>query len=428
AVIRADLPWAFVEHGDLECQHVGTGPFVCFPWRAPFDPPAPPPPRDDDGPRPGSRSYVTDMMDVDAIHGALPKFEALFRGIRCGMDGGETRDLSAIVVNCTCLPMMIGDEPDEVVRDERGRCPIPILYKEQDVDPYGAHVGALAGMMRAAPPAPQDPDAVNLVGFRPGAGHEEIRALLGRLGLRVNVSAIPVLSPPMMSEWRRAPVQVVADNAEWRGLRSHLLSDPGVREVVPAPPYGPAATIAWLRAVAEATGRLDRCGDGIDALAAAASSAWAERAAEAAARGVGIVADERHVPRLADPARNWGLPLLALLDEMGFRVRVALFDRDAATATSVSAIRAALPAGARHEVVTFGTQADLSAFLAAPDLDLVYSEYRFDHRVTSAGKAPFAADAFEMGIEGGLRSLDRLLALCRLPFYREHARHLRRAP
>ena len=407
SAIQTDLPWIRVEHGDMECQHVGTGPFVCFPWRAPHCT------------RPqgaaGSVGYVTDMKDLDVIQGAIKKFESLFDGLEAEFKHGCKA--SAVVVNCTCLPTIIGDEPDEVVRTRRPRLPVPVIYKEQDQDPFGPHIGALKGLLQGAAQTETLPDAVNLVGYMPGPGLSELTALLAMIGLRVNVTALPLLSPAMMEAWCQAPVQVVLDNAYWRPLRTHLFSDPRVREVVAPPPYGLKGTEAWMAAVAEATGRPYR--PAIASVLEPAMARWSSLAAQAAERVAGVVAEARHVPRLLDPSLNFGLPLLALLDEMGFRIRVMLYGGDP------SALRQVLP-DPRHEVKVFGTPEELEDFLHGPDLDIVYSEYRFDHRVTRAGKVPFSAQVFEMGIEGGLRSLERLLKLCSMRFYRENAPYLRR--
>ena len=48
----------------------------------------------------------------------------------------------------------------------------------------------------------------------------------------------------------------------------------------------------------------------------------------------------------------------------------------------------------------------------------------FDWRISRAGKARFSSKDFEMGLGGALRTLKRLLSVCRLPFYRRYRPHL----
>ena len=41
-----------------------------------------------------------------------------------------------------------------------------------------------------------------------------------------------------------------------------------------------------------------------------------------------------------------------------------------------------------------------------------------------AGKARFASKDFEMGLGGAMRTFQKLLSFCRLPFFRRYASHL----
>jgi hypothetical protein len=44
--------------------------------------------------------------------------------------------------------------------------------------------------------------------------------------------------------------------------------------------------------------------------------------------------------------------------------------------------------------------------------------------VTSSGKIPFNIKMFKMGLGGAVETLEQLLALCRVPFYREYKDYL----
>jgi hypothetical protein len=129
------------------------------------------------------------------------------------------------------------------------------------------------------------------------------------------------------------------------------------------------------------------------------------------------VLERRRVPRLLDPARCYSLPLLDVLAEMGFALHLAVFGAEADRRAVEAELSSASGPFERATVTTFASPSELDRWLAEPEIRLVYSDYGYDYRLTDAGKAPFSAQAFEMGVEGAIRSLERLLRLAELPLY-----------
>jgi hypothetical protein len=54
------------------------------------------------------------------------------------------------------------------------------------------------------------------------------------------------------------------------------------------------------------------------------------------------------------------------------------------------------------------------------------SYHFYDWRLTEAGKGAFSIQHFEMGLHGAIRTIERLLQVCRNPFYAKYSRFLRR--
>jgi len=78
------------------------------------------------------------------------------------------------------------------------------------------------------------------------------------------------------------------------------------------------------------------------------------------------------------------------------------------------------------EVHIYRNPKGLNDLLENGPFSAVYSDIFFDYRLTCAGKAQFSMRTFEAGIEGALRSLERLLDICRLPFYKKYGKYLKR--
>jgi len=129
-----------------------------------------------------------------------------------------------------------------------------------------------------------------------------------------------------------------------------------------------------------------------------AEARWKALAERAREHRLAFVLPREELARLNDPAWNAGVPLLPLVAEMGFGVDL---------------------------LVDFRTEEELSGLLENGAFAAVYSDFYFDRRLSRRGKGQFSLAFFEPGLEGSLRSLERLLGLCRLEFYRRYRGHLR---
>ena len=151
------------------------------------------------------------------------------------------------------------------------------------------------------------------------------------------------------------------------------------------------------------------------------SPRWEELRREAAAHRLAFVVSEATLPRLLEPRYGHGAPLAPIVREMGFGLDLIYYERHGEAPV--------LPEGLRDaRVLIFRTPAELERALSGGGFSAVYSDIFFDWRVSRAGAARFSAKDFGMGLEGARRGLERLLAVCRTPFYRRYARHLARVP
>jgi hypothetical protein len=445
SAVQVDLPWVQIEHGDFECQFVGVGDFLNLPWRSPWlrgqhnantargrmragragERPA------DEGREGGPRGYdlVTDLHDMDVITGGTNRLADLLETLR------EEQEIppELIQLNCTCVPLMNGDDVEFLVTEERKKAKFPIILTAQyDVHPYGAHIEAMQKRLLAAPRVEPDPQLVNLVGFPEGDGLDDLLDHLAAMGVRVHCRTVPKMSPPMMDAYRQAGVQIMLENADWQpmvdfcfgtleGMTTHRL----------APPFGVAPAIRWLESVAAAlplsAEDAERAAAHVGAVSAAMQDQLAPLRARAARHGFGFIIEPPDVTRFTEPARFFSLPVLATLEELGFPVRFAVFDDGEHLRADLEAALGGMVTDPAHLHFTWFTeQAELDAWLASDELDLVFSDYLYDHRITSAGKSPVSSHAFEMGPEGALRSAARLLRLCESSFYGRLGRYLAR--
>lgn len=320
-----------------------------------------------------------------------------------------------------CTPIIMGEDFSGLARrceKEIGGSSVSWSQKDRDEnDNFGAHFRSLLG----APgffDGPGDPALVNLFHFPKRVREEELRPMLASLGLKIGVCVFPDVSFPALPSLAKARWQVFCERSSYpTRVRELLAGSP--RPVVPAPaPYGVEGTRRCLRAVAAAAGKEET----FDATWAEKMSAflprWEELRREAAGHRLAFVVSEATLPRLLALRYGHGAPLAAMVLEMGFGVDLVYYDRHGEPPVLPAALEDA-------RVAVFRSPWELERALREGDFAAVYSDIVFDWRVTRAGKARFSSKDFEMGLEGALRTFEKLLPLVRLPFYRQYSEHLR---
>lgn len=409
-------PSLYLMHGDLECRfitpHAGIRlpRFFNYPWALAAEGNF------------GEGSEATDLDDLDVIQGGQEKLDETLR--RCIERIG---DRGPILVNSTCVPIVIGDDVDGVIAAHQGECPHGIYHvgprTTQPVDIFMQYVEAEKA--RALKARERVPGSVALVGFRDVPAREEVVALLAEAGVPTTGCVLPAVSPERMRLALRAEVLVFLPSVVHTPLYRRVFGDVDALRVEPPGPWGFERSREWFLAVAQSVGRRAQM-EGVlgawERRSFARLSAWRDRA-----RGIamGFVVDPHSVARLYDPLSVTGLPVVPVVHELGFDVRIAVFAGDGVTwLKAVETLRAALAGLDRVEVNPFETPDDLDHFLRQPAIKAVFTEFFYDHRLTRRGKGQFSARDFEMGLNGAMRSLERLVTLAEVPFYRDNAAHL----
>ena len=405
-----------VEHGDRECgfaklitRHPVPS-FVDYPWRREPDP------HDATEADVTPVTYTTDMDESDAVMGGLVKLERLLEGVRNKHRGEKVR------VNVCCLPMVIGDDYEPVIDRFSEEHDQPVVFTTQEThEPVHGYAGVLVIPFEGRGPAA---DGINLVGYGDGRDALELEDLLRAAVIRPNVRVLPDATDARLEGYANACAQVFLPVAPWRSLYTSVFRKLPLRSIEAPPPFGLEGTSAWLSVVGEGLGVAADTQRVLDAARVSLSPAWEALRAEASGQRVGFVLDRSELRRLLDAERMMGVALLPLLDEMGFGIDLLCFDGEFPCERLARNALEALPRHSLHRVESFRDPASLAAALRRSEAFAFYTEYRFDPRLTRAGKAQFSCATFEKGLHGALRSLRRMLDLARLPFYRRYAEHL----
>lgn len=429
----------FVQHCDAECLYVNphsVGAIVTlvnYPWDDRVREPGRP--FDQNMANLTDREFIeegmvtTDLVEDDVILGNPKKLEDL-------LDYAVSRPSSEdklLFVSNTCVPTVIGEDVESVVKRVRKKTGKDILYLT--VTPrsmtnvfQGMLVDRrLAAEARAGSPEPR---RVNLIGFAGGKGADELDAALEAYGVKVNVHLLPDLNAERVDALPGAGLNVLYPNQLWQHMFDQLMDRSRISAIDPPAPFGFEGTRGWLEAVLTAVDG-SVAADELDAKWRVFSAPWQERwdtlRHRAEGLRLGFVVRDEEAYFLTTPGSSWGVPLIALAEEMGFGIDLLVRVSDPKVAKEAAlSIRKKFKFPKRHTVLAFDSFAFLRKRLADCQAQAFLSYHFYDWRLSEAGKATFSIQHFEMGLAGAVRTLERLLRVCGTSFYRRYRKHLRR--
>ncbi|MEK7232765.1 MAG: nitrogenase component 1 [Elusimicrobiota bacterium] len=411
---------AFVVQKELECFFVearsddGTAGFINHPWPnhcsnvlpLPFE-----------LRRLNSRQIVSDIKDGEIIMGGGRKLEAAMTGLAA--DPGKT---ALAVFLTSCPAVVIGDDNEAIIERFRLRSKIPTLFPDRDADQHTdllSDLFALAG--KKAPPARRGRGPrLNLVGFPRDRALGELTAWLGALGIEVNACLLPEFDQDSIARYADADLQVIRPYHAYEGLTTDLFGKLPIPPLVLEPPYGMQGTRRWLGEIAQFFDLTKRFDELWAAKYEPRRPRWEALKLQAGRRCLGFVCDATRLAQLRDCRWSAGIPLLSTLREMGFGLHWLLW-------CGCSGAQPHPSAGDRREMETirrFHSPTELETLLRERPIDAVYSDIFFDTRLTRAGKSQFSLPFFEPGVEGAVRSLERLLGVSAIALYKDYTRYL----
>ena len=426
----------FIQHSDAECTQVNpstTPPIISlinFPWnerlQRPLGMATPGHHQDDEQGGPADGMLTTDLNEQDVIMGNPDKLRNV---LQYALDHGGP-DPKPLFVSNTCVPAVTGEDVESVVKEaqastEQRICYLTVsrrsmttVFQELMVDRRREAESS------AGPPRPQ---TVNLMGFPSTPAVQELEQLLGAAGIRVNVRFLPDVSHELVARLPEAALNVRLTNRTWQHFFDQLTFDSRTPHVAPTAPYGLEGTHAWLQEVAEALELGPEVEDAWQRHVGPWQDRWRALQQRARSHRLGFVVRDAETFYLTTPGTSWGVPLVALLEEMGFGIDVLVHVSDKGLAReNARAVRQLFADPTRHTIRAFDSFAFLRHRLKESPAAAFLSYQFFDWRLTEAGKAAFSIQHLEMGVPGAVRSLERLLQVCETSFFRRYARYLKR--
>lgn len=422
-----DARVVMVQHGDAECHF--SHPLPDAQHYAFYNDPRRPVPRHART-RPahhtGPSTVVSELRERDVVLGQTDDHaELLSAVVRLGDDA------RLFVLNHLCTPVVLGEDLAGLARrcsDASGRPVIPITRDDKENHDFFRRVLDVLGALDEQDAGSPRPEAVNLFCFPEPFRSEELQPWLEALGLSVEACVLPDVNTDALGRISRGSNNLLcAETRVGAALRQWVQALPQPTHEIPAA-HGLVGSRDSLRAVASATARSDAFETVWARLHAEIEERWDGLTARSRQARLGLVVDGHTSAWLTEPARL-GLPLLALLGDAGFDVTVLLASEGAIDVEAVRTdLSAHVPPDCPLRIMHATDEGSLRQALVDSGVHAVYSDYYFDWRLSSLGIGQFSLRHFEPGLRGAVRTVENLLAVCALPFYRRYARHLARLP
>ena len=427
--------FTFIQHGDCECLHVNPHTsgapsvwLINYPWDNRIRHGIAIEERSDIDSAAMDSMITSDLDENDVIQGNPEKLELLLeRAEQMHRRNGKT-----LFFSNTCTPVVTGEDVESVVKRFKKTSGCPLLFLTVSPrsmvnvfhDVLVTH--RLASEKKLLTPRER---SVNLIGFRPDPETEELRELLAQADISINCIMLPDLTYELVESLPQAAVNVFLPNKLWQHLYDQLQFSSKIPLVSPPAPFGLEGTLRWVEEVAAFFGD---SGDARQALRGRVEEVQEEFGSlrqKASGHGLGFIIRSSETHFLSNPASSWGVPLIGMLEELGFSLEVIIKveDRESARKSSRQ-VQECFAQPDRHTIKAFDSMTLMNQRIAASGASAFFSSHFFDWRLTSAGKNIFSLQHFEMGLQGVVRTARRLLGMCQTPFYHRYHAYLRRTP
>ncbi len=326
----------------------------------------------------------------------------------------------------SCLSRMLGEDLEGVVRQFGASSPIPIvLYDVKLVqEPYLGQLDAFWKNVYRAVRKGEPSVQRRQLGLFGVDLPEDLRVLLGRLGLAIGSELFPGFSVRSVRTLSSCALLV---RNRWHcvpAMTESLVAELGTPTLDLALPYGWEGSRQWLNQVSRAAG-----GKSLE------EPSWPQAVLQARERfehlvdqirgtRIGVVSRLASVRNELSPEQRYGVDLIGVLHELGLAIDLIPYGSEGESANHETLVAdLGLRPDLGDSVSTFSNRTELVPLLAKGDFQLVYTEQYRDARVISAGKTPLGLADLRPGFLGAMHNARMVLAKAKSRFFSRYGRY-----
>ena len=369
--------------------------------------------------------YMTDLNEYDVIMGKSS--EKLIKALE-DVSKKELDDF--IFCSSTCVPIISGEDTESIVKRYKKISKTPILFltctsNSMENVFHNILVKKRLEFEKEVTPQTLNENRINLIGYPFNNSVLELKECLKKFNIIINTYLLPHLDIFTVKKYPLAKLNVIYPNNLWNHLYNQLTIKSKINSIYPITPYGIKGTKKWLMQIITSLKIKINKNDINKIIDIELLNKYEQLKKEANNYKLGFIIDSKETFRLLEPGHTWGIPLIPVIEEMGFNIVVYIYVEDKISAyNSAKAVNKHFKNPEKQTIKAFNTPVRLDILLKQNNIDAIYSDYFFDWRITQSSKSQFSLQVFEMGINGAIKTLERLLDICKLPFYKRYGKYL----
>lgn len=254
------------------------------------------------------------------------------------------------------------------------------------------------------------------------------------LGVTVHKAPLPDISQLQFRDYLKAPLQVLFPDQSYEWIYQRLFSRINIKTIQPAAPFGIIGTDGWLQCILNFY-RMNVNISNLDIIQEK-KARFRNLQKQANKYTIGIVLSKEDILRMSgikvydnsiriNPIIDTEqVPMIPLLSEMGFQLEVAVTCRKQDYITLKNEIYSSVHDKKRLNVSYVIDKDIMDDWLQKERIDAIYSDFVGDSRIIDKGKNVISNQLhIEMGYEGAIRSLVKIIAICENKFNNRYAKY-----
>ncbi|MCX7943664.1 MAG: nitrogenase component 1 [Deltaproteobacteria bacterium] len=365
-----------------------------------------------------TKFFSTDLNEKDIVMGNNKVKEVL----EYVLSNSKRKE---VFLSNTCTPVVIGEDVESVIERMRKKRK-NLLYLTVTPQSMEVVLKRLFWKYRKKGNSIKK-NVVNLLGYEKDWYLERLIYLCKTLGIEINSVVIPDVSPRTLRKYFNGGVDIIKPNALWNHLYLQLNNSSSHKYVALEAPYGFAGTIRWLLNLSVLVGFKLKEDDILKKIENKRLNLYNSLKDQMSNIGVVFIIRKGEDVYLTDSARSWGVPLLKFFMEVGSRIEVFIRadNREEAQRSSEKILKS-IKDYDNYEVRFFDTYDKMMRLLTESSCRLVFSNHSNDWRIWSAGKNSFSLFDFEVGFEGAIYTINRLLYVANIEVFPKYSSYLKR--
>ena len=321
-----------------------------------------------------------------------------------------------MVIGVSCTNKLIGTDVDSIMR-QCHNCQITedLNYLPQDF--LNTFTEKYKQLLSKPATEMFEKNSINFLGYSVDRSFMDFVGLFRMWGIKINEIVLPRVRLDKLSNLFSAEINIVNDKEYYYPIYDAL----EMLKIKLAPPYGWYNSLIWIEKVTREL-NLDMNIDEWSSYIQPREKKWRKLKSKANNHKVLFVFSSNEAKFIIklNEFFSYRFNMVFLLEEMGFEIQIIMFNIGDEDFENVKAKLNSLSRNNNIVIEKLVSENEIDDKISKSSADIIYSDLYFDERAASLGMATFSYSIFEYGYDGAIASLERILSLCEMKYFKRY--------